>query len=93
MSHKNNHKNDFLRVLRKAVIDSSVFEAFLEDLLTPSEYEEIIKRWQIVKQLYEGIPQRKIANSLRVGVGTVTRGSRELLNKKGGFRRVLQMKK
>lgn len=91
MSHKNNHKHEFLKVLQRIAGDSSILGAFLEDLLTPSEYEEIIKRWQIVKRLYDGSPQRKIANSLQVGIGTVTRGSRELLDEKGGFRRVLKM--
>lgn len=91
MEHKNNYKYEFLKVLQKVACDGAMLGAFLEDLFTPSEYEEIVRRWQIVKRLYKGLPQRKIANSLRVGIGTVTRGSRELLDKKGGFRRVLKM--
>jgi Trp operon repressor len=45
-------------------------------------------RWQIVRQLQKHVPQRKIAKNLRVSVATVSRGSRELLNKKGGFAKI-----
>lgn len=50
----------------------------LKALLTPSEYEELAKRWQIVKKLIEGVTQRKIKNELNVSIATVTRGSREI---------------
>jgi Trp operon repressor len=47
-------------------------------------------RWQIVKQLACGTPQREIAKNLHVSIATITRGSRELLNKKGGFQQVMK---
>ncbi|WP_320822389.1 Trp family transcriptional regulator [Reinekea sp.] len=50
----------------------------LEQLLTPSEYEEIVKRLQIFRMLAQGIPQRKIAEQLGVGIATVSRGARAL---------------
>lgn len=50
----------------------------LHALLTPSEFTEIIKRLQIFRMLEAGIPQRKIAEELGVGIATVTRGSRAL---------------
>ena len=62
---------------------------FFEDILTPAEYKEIGKRWQIVKQLAAGRSQRDVAKNLHTGIATVTRGSRELLNKEGGFQRTL----
>ena len=55
----------------------------LKGLLTIGEIEEIARRLQIVKLLKEGVPQREIASRLKVGVATVTRGSREI--KKGRF--------
>lgn len=51
---------------------------YLSQLLTPTEYEEVIKRLQIFKMLKAGIPQRKIAESLGVGIATVSRGARAL---------------
>ena len=48
----------------------------LAQLLTPSEYDEVIKRLQILRMLDQGIPQRKIAETLGVGIATVSRGAR-----------------
>lgn len=48
----------------------------LEQLLTPSEYDEVVKRLQILHMLEQGIPQRKIAETLGVGIATVSRGAR-----------------
>lgn len=53
-------------------------EAALRQLLTPAESVEIAKRQQIIEMLEEGVPQRKIAETLGVGIATVTRGSNYL---------------
>ncbi|WP_409526139.1 Trp family transcriptional regulator [Nitrincola sp. MINF-07-Sa-05] len=50
----------------------------LESLLTPAELSEITKRLQIFRMLEAGVPQRKIAEQLGVGIATVSRGSRVL---------------
>lgn len=47
----------------------------MEDILTPTEFEEIVTRWQIIKQLTKGVPQRKIAIGLGVSIAKITRGS------------------
>lgn len=65
-------------------------DEFLVDLLTPSEYADIIVRWQIVKELYKGMPQRDISKKLGVSISKITRGSRELLNTSGGFHQALK---
>ncbi|MEK9169555.1 MAG: Trp family transcriptional regulator [Patescibacteria group bacterium] len=59
---------------------------FLKGILTPGEFDEIVTRLQIVKLLKKGIPHQEIARRLKVGVATVTRGSREL--RMGRFSRV-----
>jgi len=51
-------------------------DAALASLLTPAEYQEISKRLQIFRLLREGVPQRRIAEMLGVGIATVSRGSR-----------------
>ncbi len=63
---------------------------FLFDLLSPAEYKDLAVRWQIIKLLKGGITHREIAKKLKVSVATVTRGSRELANKKGGFQSVFK---
>lgn len=53
-------------------------ENFLYGILTPQELDEIPVRLQIVKLLKKGMPQHEIAQTLGVGVATVTRGSKEI---------------
>jgi TrpR family transcriptional regulator, trp operon repressor len=83
-------KKELLSILGAASKDQKILDAFLTDLLSPSEYEEIVRRWQLVKLLDQGMPQREIAKKLGVSIATVTRGSRALRDQKGGFNRVLK---
>ena len=57
---------------------------FLDGILTAEEIDQIDQRIQIVKMLKAYMPQHEIAKILKVGVGTVTRGSQML--KTGHFR-------
>lgn len=61
-----------------AIRSGEQMEKALRDLLTPSEFSEVVKRLQIFKLLEQGVPQRQIAETLGVGIATVTRGSRAL---------------
>lgn len=51
---------------------------FLESVLTPKELDSIPKRLEIVRLLKQGLNQRKIAQKLKTGIATVTRGAHEL---------------
>lgn len=53
-------------------------EDFLRGILTPQEMREIPKRLMIVKMLKRGVAQHDVARELKVGIATVTRGSKEL---------------
>lgn len=87
---KEQYTKELVGVFQKAAGNKKLLEDFLVDVLTPGEYEELGVRWQIVKRLHEGVPQRKIAKDLGVGIATVTRGSRELADPNGGFKKVLE---
>jgi len=65
-------------------------EGFLYSLLTPSETDEIAKRWALVKDLAKGRPQRDIAKDLGLSLCKITRGSRELKKEASPFRRMLE---
>ncbi len=56
----------------------------LRGILTLKELDELTRRLQIVELLKKGVTQHQIADKLKVGVATVTRGSREL--KMGRFK-------
>jgi len=77
MNTSNTEKTELLDYLLSAN-NSDQMNSYLQQLLTPTEYEEVIKRLQIFKLLEQGVPQRKIAEQLGVGIATVSRGARAL---------------
>jgi TrpR family transcriptional regulator, trp operon repressor len=70
--------------------DSGFIEEFLRQLLTPSEIEEVEKRWTLVKLLHKGKSQREIAALLHISLCKITRGSRELKKEHNAFERALE---
>ena len=58
--------------------NSQEMEKALLRLLTSSEVTELSNRLKIFQMLEDGLPQRKIADILGVGIATVTRGSNAL---------------
>lgn len=75
---------DLIYVIRNFKTDEEA-EDFLVGILTPQELADIITRLKIVRKLKQGISQHLIAEQLGVGVGTVTRGSREIKNNRFKF--------
>jgi len=69
--------------------DAALIENFLYSLLTPSEADEMAKRWALVKRLAEGQAQRRIAEELGLSLCKITRGSRELKKDGSAFRILL----
>lgn len=92
-SNSEQYKKEVVEVLSKIAKDKALLYDFVEDILTPREFDNIGVRWQIVKRLAKNETHHTIAGDLRLGVSTVTRGSREMRNKKGGFWRVLKFSK
>jgi TrpR family trp operon transcriptional repressor len=93
---KNNsdqYKKEIIDVIYKISKDKVLLGDFIRDILTPREFENIGVRWQIVERLAKGEHHQAIAEALHLGVATVTRGSREMRKKEGGFRRTLKLLK
>ncbi|MBP6945396.1 helix-turn-helix domain-containing protein [Patescibacteria group bacterium] len=78
------------QLFEKASQDPDLLKSLLEDILTPAEIDDLAQRWRIIKALHKNIPQRTIASELGVSLSKVTRGSRVLLNPKGGFNTLLR---
>jgi TrpR family trp operon transcriptional repressor len=70
--------------------DPALLEEFLYSLFTPSEADEIAKRWALVKRIADGVPQREIAKELGLSLCKITRGSRELKKEGSSFKRMLE---
>ena len=87
---KERYTDELIGVIQKIAGDKNLLKAFFLDILSPAEYKELGVRWQIVKQLAVGKSQREVAKNLHTAIATVTRGSRELADKEGGFQQVLK---
>ncbi len=55
-----------------------------QEIFTPKEIDTLTLRWQLLKDLYEGKTQRKIATDRKISLCKITRGSK-LLKKKGSY--------
>jgi TrpR family trp operon transcriptional repressor len=62
--------------------DPRTMKKFVREIFTPSEIEDISKRWKVMELLKQGRSQRSIASELGVSLCKITRGSKVL--KKGG---------
>ncbi len=60
-------------------------EELLRAILTDGELDDIPKRLEIIKQLLAKKPQAQIAKELKVGIATVTRGSKVLNHTRFSF--------
>lgn len=60
--------------------------AFLRDLCTFRELEELSSRWSVVELLDAGIPYREIADRTGTSTATITRVNQWLQHGMGGYR-------
>ncbi|WP_457575827.1 Trp family transcriptional regulator [Desulfomarina sp.] len=61
--------------------DVDDMEQLWTELLTPKEVEALSLRWQLLKELHEGEPQRAIAARHKISLCKITRGSKILKKK------------
>ena len=64
--------------------DPKAMEALFREIFTPSEIDTLTLRWQLLKDLYEGKTQRKIAAAHKISLCKITRGSK-LLKARGSY--------
>jgi TrpR family trp operon transcriptional repressor len=71
------------------VEDRKLIREFLICILTKYEIKEIAGRWELVKLLYDGMSQRRIADQLGMSLCKITRGSKELKKRGSAFKTIL----
>jgi len=69
--------------------DKREMRKLFDELFTSSEELDIAKRWYIMKELYKGTSQRRIAQDMEVSLCKITRGSRILKDDDSAFRAIL----
>lgn len=62
---------------------------FFESILSRKELADIGNRWELVKRLENGEPQRRIARDLHLSLCKITRGSKELKKKNAVLKRFI----
>ena len=82
---KQKHSHQELAGILASITNEEQMGNLLQDFLTPQELEDLVLRWEIIKLLHTGMPQREIARELGVAIGTVSRGARELKYGHDGF--------
>ncbi len=86
---KQTYTHQELAGILSSISDEEEMSKLLQDFLTPQELEDLVLRWEIIKLLHTGMPQREIAKQLGVAIGTVSRGARELKYGHNGFTQLL----
>ena len=51
---------------------------FLSEILTPAEQRDLTLRWELMRRLKKGMPQRQIARDLGISLCKITRGAKIL---------------
>lgn len=70
-------KEELIRIISEISHESEI-EGLLSELLTLQELKNVTMRWQILKELFLGEPQRAIAARHKISLCKITRGSKIL---------------
>ncbi len=68
---------DLLEVIL-SIDNTADLDGFFKDIFTPAERDDISLRWKLLKDLYQGMTQRKIAEKYGISLCKITRGSKVL---------------
>ena len=60
------------------ISDSDQMQEFLTEIMTPSERRDLALRWELMRRLKKGLPQRQIAAELGISLCKITRGAKIL---------------
>lgn len=76
-------KDEWLNDLVSAfsqINDKKKMRQFIEEIFTPAERRDFSLRWRLMQLLRDGMPQRQIAEALKISLCKITRGSKVLKN-------------
>lgn len=78
-------KEDLLDIVL-SIKDKEELRAFIDDMFTDKEVDDVVQRYLLMDDLYKGKSQRDIAKDRSMSLCKITRGSK-MLKKKNGFMR------
>ena len=71
------------------ISDPVEINKFFDEILTDKEKKDILLRWELMKKLKDGVPQRTIASELGISLCKITRGSKILKSKESVVNKML----
>ena len=80
--------DDLIKVFCKTT-DPEKMKSLFEEMFTEREQKDVILRWDLLKDLYQGIPQREIAAKHKISLCKITRGSKILKDDKSYIKEIL----
>ena len=84
--------NNLVDVL-SGITDVNDMQLLLNELMSESERDDLVKRWQLMEALMAGKTQRMIAAELGVSLCKITRGAKVLKQKDSISRNVIKQRK
>lgn len=73
-----------------AMDDESEMDRLFKELLTERELSDLVLRWELLKELHQGMTQRKIAAKHKISLCKITRGSKILKSEDSISRHLLE---
>ncbi len=58
--------------------DADKMKKLFSEMFTDKEQKDFVLRWDLLQDLYQGIPQREIASKHKISLCKITRGSKIL---------------
>lgn len=72
-----------------SINDLDELNRFFNDIFTPAELDDISLRWKLLKDLHNGMTQRKISEKYGISLCKITRGSKVLKDENSVVLKVL----
>ncbi len=89
MGKKKQYQKELAELFVK-INDLKEMKHFFQEIFTTREIEDFSLRWQLLKELYEGKPQRSIAKYHKISLCKITRGSKILKKKNSIIKKILK---
>ncbi len=71
------------------ISDEKKMRKLFDEIFTPAERETFEQRWNLLRELQKGTPQREIASRYKLSLCKITRGSKILKNKNSVLSEIL----
>lgn len=81
-------ENELIEIFAE-ISDKKTMEKLFQEIFTEKERKDISLRWELMKELYQGMTQRKIAANHKISLCKITRGSKILKDSNSIIKKVL----